>query len=201
VLVGGRLSTQLLIDAYQRGIFPWPITDERGRPLNAWFSPNPRAIIELDQFHTPARLARRIRRGEFSFTLDKAFSEVIDACAERPKYTGTWITEELRTEYLRLHELNVAHSLEVWQDQQLVGGIYGVAMGGYFSAESKFHHRTDASKAALHYLAQHLLERGFALLDVQIWSPHLAQFGAINIPRSEFLRRQAKALKLPVTFD
>jgi leucyl/phenylalanyl-tRNA--protein transferase len=208
ILRGGCLSTAWLIEAYQRGIFPWPIPDDLGRNLLAlssasalaWFSPDPRAIIELLEFHMPARLARRMRRGEFSCTIDKRFADVMRSCSMRPKHLGTWITSDMCTAYQRLHELKIAHSVEVWQRDELVGGIYGVALGGCFSAESMFHCRTDASKAALYFLVQHLQNAGFTLLDVQLWSPHLAQFGAKNISRTEFLRRLEGALKEPTSF-
>jgi len=200
ILQGGCLSTTWLIEAYRRGIFPWPIPDYRGNNFLAWFCPDPRAIIELSDFHMPARLDRRIRRGEFSFTIDHDFAGVITACAMRPKHLGTWITDDMCAAYQRLHELKFAHSVEVWRKDELAGGIYGVAVGGYFSAESMFYRRTDASKAALYFLVQHLRSRAFALLDVQIWSPHLAQFGAKEIPRSEFLQRHSLALALSTSF-
>jgi leucyl/phenylalanyl-tRNA---protein transferase len=198
--VGGQLSPSWLLAAYRRGIFPWPVVD-RGIEILAWFSPDPRAILPLDALHIPQRLQRRLRRSEFQVTFDRAFSAVVAACAEpRTPGGGTWITSSLAAGYEQLHTLGCAHSVEIWQDEQLVGGLYGVALGGFFAGESMFHRRRDASKVALVHLVQHLRERQFALFDVQQPSSHLRHLGAAVIRRADFLRRLKHALALPVTF-
>jgi leucyl/phenylalanyl-tRNA---protein transferase len=200
LLVGGGLSPAWLLAAYQRGIFPWPMVDGDLEVL-AWFSPDPRAILELDSLHVSHRLARRLRSGEFQVTVDQAFAAVVEACSEpRAEGGGTWITASLAAAYCRLHELGHAHSIEVWHEAQLVGGVYGVAGGGFFAGESMFHRRRDASKVALVHLVQRLQQRGFVLFDVQQPSGHLQSLGARVIRRSEFLHRLQRAWALPVTF-
>jgi leucyl/phenylalanyl-tRNA--protein transferase len=194
VAVGGDLSVERLLLAYRSGIFPWsadPIT---------WWSPDPRAIFELDQFHIPARLAKTLRTGRFTFTRDRAFREVITTCAERPRDESTWIEPEFIAAYTRLHEAGHAHSVECWQDGQLAGGIYGVSIGGLFAGESMFHRAPDAGKAALCHLADHLKTRGHQLFDIQMLTPITKQFGALEIPREEYLKRLAKALEVNCTF-
>lgn len=198
--IGGSLSPEWLLEAYRSGIFPWPIV-YRGRELLAWFSPDPRAVLELDALRVSRRLKRRLRGGEFRITVDRAFVDVIDACAApRKRSTGVWITPDLRDAYVRMHLLGHAHSIDVWQGEQLVGGVYGVSLGGCFAAESMFHHVRDASNAALAALVDRLRARGYTLLDVQVSSPHVLRLGATEIPRSAFLRRLEAALRLPVTF-
>jgi leucyl/phenylalanyl-tRNA--protein transferase len=200
LMIGGDLSPEWLLSAYRRGIFPWPIVD-RDFEVLAWFSPEPRAVLEFDQLHVPRRLDRRIRSGQFQVTIDRAFSEVVAACAApRRKSDGTWITPRLAAAYRQLHELGWAHSIEVWQGQSLAGGLYGIAVGGFFSGESMFHRQRDASKAAVVFLVHHLRERGFVLFDVQQSSPHLRQLGAREIDRGELLRRLRACIDLPVTF-
>jgi leucyl/phenylalanyl-tRNA--protein transferase len=200
LMVGGSLAPEWLLEAYRRGVFPWPIV-ERRRELLAWFSPDPRAVLELDALHVSRRLKRRLRSGQFQLTADRAFAEVIEACAApRKRSTGVWITRSLRDAYLRMHELGHAHSIEVWQDGRLAGGIYGIALGGYFGAESMFHRKRDASKAALAALVDRLRTRGYRLLDVQVRTPHVTRLGGTEIPRSEFLQRLKAAIDLPVTF-
>jgi len=197
---GGNLSPEWLLDAYGHGIFPWP-TDEPDE-LIPWWSPDPRAIIELDRFHVPRRLRRTCRGGRFTVTRDRDFAGVIHGCATAAGRTGeTWLNSRMTEAYIRFHELGHAHSVEVWQEERLVGGVYGVAMAGLFAAESKFYRVRDASKVALVHLVEHLRRRGYALLDIQQFTPHTAQFGAIEIPRSEYLARLAVALKMPVTFE
>jgi len=197
--LGGRLDPEWLLDAYAHGIFPWPY--EENAPV-AWWSPEPRAILPLDAFHTPRRLRRTCRCDLFQVTCDRDFAGVIRTCAavHRRKGGGTWITRGMIRGYTQLHEMGYAHSVEVWHEGQLAGATYGVALGGLFAAESMFHHVRDASKVALVYLVQHLRARGYQLLDIQQLTSHTAQFGAIEIPRSDYLDRLRKVLPMSVTF-
>ena len=195
-MLGGGLTPEWLVAAYQRGVFPWPIETEFG-PVLAWFSPDPRAIVELDSLHISRRLDRRLRSGRFRVSFNEAFADVVAGCAAPRSYeAGTWITEELAAAYQRIHTLGVAHSVEVWQDEQLVGGVYGVALGGFFSGESMFHRTRDASKIALVALVERLQQREFGLFDIQQWTPHMASMGAIEIPRRVYLKRLAAALDI-----
>jgi len=164
-----------------------------------WFSPDPRGVLPLEAFRTPSRLARVIRQGSFEIAVDRDFEGVIRGCGERPD-DGTWISEDIVQSYVTLHERGFAHSVETWQDGRLVGGLYGVHLGGAFFGESMFHRVTDASKVALAALVERLQTRGFALLDVQWVTPHLARFGAVEIPRVEYLGRLEAALRLDCTF-
>ena len=164
-----------------------------------WFSPDPRGIIPLDTFHVPTRLSRVVRTHPWRVVVDTAFEPVMRACAERPD-DGTWISEELVESYVALFDAGFAHSVEVWQDDALVGGLYGVHIGGAFFGESMFHRVTDASKVALVALVERLRRGGFTLLDTQWVTPHLVQFGAIEIPREEYLRRLEDALAQAGTF-
>jgi leucyl/phenylalanyl-tRNA---protein transferase len=196
--VGGSLKPDLLLDAYRHGIFPWPIDDRS--PL-FWWSPDPRAVIEFDRFHVPRRLERRIKSGRFRVTFDRDFSGVIRSCArEHSRTGGTWITRNMIAAYERMHELGHCHSVEVWRNDELVGGTYGVGIGAFFAAESMFHVVTDASKVALVSLVKHLQSRGYRLLDIQQLTPHTVRFGAVEIPRQEYLQRLAEAIVMPVTF-
>ncbi len=196
---GGKLSPDWLLDAYRHGIFPWPITDFAA-PL-AWWSPDPRAVIEFDCFHVSRRLRRTSRGSGFEVTRDVDFAGVIRGCAMSPgRLNQTWLTPEMIDAYVRLHELGYAHSVEVWCGQELAGGVYGVALGGLFSAESKFYRVRDASKVALVHLVEHLRTRGYTLVDIQQLTPHTARFGAMTIPRVEYLHRLALAIDLPVAF-
>jgi leucyl/phenylalanyl-tRNA--protein transferase len=191
---GGDLEPATLIAAYRRGIFPWPYDDE---PL-LWWSPDPRAILPLTGLHVSHRLGRTLRQGRFRVTLNADFPAVIDACAAREE---TWITPTMRAAYVRLHALGWAHSVEVWgPDGGLAGGLYGVAVGGLFAAESMFHHTRDASKVAVVGLVEHARRVGVTLLDVQVPSPHLATLGACAVPRREYLALLAEALGRPVRF-
>ena len=196
---GGELTPQWLLDAYRHGIFPWPITGSDS-PM-AWWSPDPRAIIELDRFHVPRRLGRTCCSGKFTVTCDRDFAGVIRGCATAEDRTGeTWLTPQMIEAYIRFHRLGHAHSVEAWHDGKLAGGTYGVSIAGLFAAESKFYRVRDASKVALVYLVDRLRVRGFSLLDIQQLTPHTARFGANDIPRKEYLSRLAAALALPVTF-
>jgi len=168
-----------------------------------WFSPDPRGIIPLDTFRISNRLARTWRSGRFEIAIDRAFAEVMTACAtivRDPADPGTWITQDIVDSYVALHRLGLAHSVEAWRGGQLAGGLYGVALGGVFFGESMFHRETDASKIALIALVERLNQRGFRLLDTQWSTPHLEQFGAVEIPRREYLRRLARALRVTCTF-
>jgi leucyl/phenylalanyl-tRNA--protein transferase len=182
--VGGDLRPELVLTAYREGVFPMPIQGHL-----AWWSPDPRAVLEPARLHV-SRTLRRTRR-RFAIRTDTAFAEVVEGCAD-PGREGGWITREVRDAYVRLHELGWAHSVEAWDDEGLAGGLYGVALGRLFAAESMFHRRTDAGKAALVALAERL--GGDALIDVQWLTPHLASLGAVEIPRAEYLRRLARAL-------
>lgn len=187
------LSVDLLVSAYASGWFPMAV----GTGEIRWFSPDPRGIIPLDTFRTSRRLARVVRRGSFRIEINRNFADVIRACAlaERdPEDAGTWIDQEIVDSYCAMHEAGYAHSVEAWQDGRLAGGLYGVALGGAFFGESMFHQVTDASKVALVALVERLRERGFTLLDTQWTTDHLEQFGAVDIPRSEYLKLLAGAL-------
>jgi leucyl/phenylalanyl-tRNA--protein transferase len=187
------LSVDLLVSAYASGWFPMAVGEGDIR----WFSPDPRGIIPLDAFHTSRRLARVVSRGAFRIEINRRFTDVIRACAlaERdPEDAGTWIDREIVDSYCALHAAGYAHSVEAWQDNTLAGGLYGVALGGAFFGESMFHHVTDASKVALVALVERLRQRGFTLLDTQWTTPHLEQFGAVEIPRGRYLKMLAKAL-------
>jgi leucyl/phenylalanyl-tRNA---protein transferase len=200
LMVGGSLAPDWMLLAYRHGIFPMPIVVERRRMI-AWLTPDPRGILELDQLHVSRRLARRLRRGEFQFTLDTAFADVVECCAcPRGHDDDCWLTLAMQNAYITLHKLGHAHSIEVWQDGWLVGGLFGVAIGGLFAGESMFHRVTDASKAALTYLVKHLAARGYNLFDVQWTNEHTRSLGAIDIPRGEYLERLAAAIEQPVTF-
>jgi leucyl/phenylalanyl-tRNA--protein transferase len=188
------IDPAVLVRAYREGMFPMALDDgEIG-----WFSPNPRGILPLDAFRIPSRLARLIRQQRFEIAIDRRFEAVMRACADRPD--GTWISEEIVESYVTLHRMGLAHSVETWRNGALAGGLYGVHLGGAFFGESMFHHVTDASKVALAVLVDRLNRRGFALLDVQWVTPHLAQFGAVAIPRREYLARLARALAMSCDF-
>jgi leucyl/phenylalanyl-tRNA--protein transferase len=189
------LDPARLVRAYREGIFPMAV---EGGEI-AWFSPDPRGVIPLESFHVPARLARVIRSGRFEIAVDRAFEQVMRACAERPG-DGTWISEEIIQSYLALHRLGLAHSVEAWRNGRLAGGLYGVHLGGAFFGESMFHRETDASKVVLAALVDRLQRRSFRLLDVQWLTPHLAQFGAIEIPRKVYLSRLRQALEVECAF-
>lgn len=195
VAIGGDFSPQRLLLAYRSGIFPW--TDN---PIT-WWSPDPRAIFEFDRVHIPRSLRRLLRKNPFTITLDRAFRQVMEGCAQpAPGREESWVTPAFIMAYTRLHELGHAHSVEVWQNGELVGGVYGVAIGGFFAGESMFHRVRDASKVALIHLLQHLRERGFVLFDTQMATPVTRLLGAVEIPREEYLRRLADALRKDCRF-
>jgi leucyl/phenylalanyl-tRNA---protein transferase len=193
------IPADLLLAAYASGWFP--MADDEGQL--SWYSPDPRGIIPLDRFHIPDRLRRVLRRGTFRIEIDTAFAEVIGACAEAerdPNDSGTWISEEIIESYIALHMEGYAHSVEAWTGGRLAGGLYGVALGGAFFGESMFHRVTDASKVALVALVERLRSRGFALLDTQWVTAHLEQFGAIEIPRPEYMQMLEASLKIEAAF-
>ena len=193
VATGGTLDPETLISAYSAGIFPWS-----SDPVISWWSPDPRAIFDLEQFHVPRRLCRTLRSGAFALTVNRAFGDVIRGCGDRAE--GTWITAEMIRAYEELHRLGHVHSVEAWRDGRLAGGIYGIAVGGLFSGESMFSRQSDGSKAALVFLVEHLRQRGYTLFDIQMVTPHTAQFRPRLISRREYLRRLRAALALSVTF-
>lgn len=195
--VGGCLSPQRIVNAYRQGIFPWFNPDE---PL-LWWSPNPRLVLFPKRLVISASLKKKLRKGLFTFTLDRAFPEVIARCAApRPKHTGTWITDDMTAAYVNLHEIGVAHSVEAWLDEQLVGGLYGLAIGRVFFGESMFHSATDASKAAFAYLVAQLIEWDYQLIDCQVYSAHLASLGAEEIDRRDFAALlETLCLELPAS--
>ena len=195
VAIGGDLSVPRLRLAYRSGIFPWTVN-----PIT-WWSPDPRAIFELDNFHVARSLAKILRRQPFEITCDRAFRQVMQACAApAPGRGGIWITPEFIEAYTRLHEQGDAHSVECWRGDELVGGIYGVSQGGLFAGESMFHRVTNASKVALYHLVEHLRARGFVLFDIQMITPATRQLGAVEIPRAEYLKRLQAAVPMKCAF-
>lgn len=192
------LTPDMLIGGYCQGLFPMAGDDGEIQ----WYDVRRRAIIPLDAFHVPRRLARRVRNGGLAIRVDTSFREVMLACAApRPGHDGTWISDEMVQAYAELHQLGFAHSVEAWRDGQLVGGLYGVAVRGLFAGESMFSRETDASKVALVHLVERLRSGGFTLLDSQyIVGEHMLQFGTIEISRAEYQRRLALALAVEATF-
>ena len=190
-----NLSPELLVRAYARGLFP--MADPYG--TIQWYDPDPRAILPLDAFHRPRRLVRLLRQGRFRVTTDRAFETVMRACAERPE--GSWINEELVATYGALAAHGLAHSIEVWEGEALVGGLYGVALNGLFAAESMFSRVSNASKVALSHLVERLNAGGYRLLDVQFVNSHLVQFGVREIPRRAYHARLAGALAAPARWE
>jgi leucyl/phenylalanyl-tRNA--protein transferase len=195
VALGGDFSVARLVAGYRRGVFPWSVN-----PIT-WWSPNPRGIIELDELHISRSLCRVLRSGAFTVTLDHNFRGVMTACAQPASgRKSTWITAEFINAYEELHQAGHAHSLEVWKDSQMVGGIYGVCQGGLFAGESMFHQVSNASKVALVRLVEHLRQRRFVLFDVQMLTPVTRQMGAVEISRDDYLQRLARALKRKCSF-
>jgi leucyl/phenylalanyl-tRNA--protein transferase len=191
---GGDLSPARLLDAYARGIFPW-FNDED--PV-LWWSPDPRMVLLPGELHLSRSLRRTIRSQEFTVTFDRAFQGVMKGCAgPRDKQDGTWITADMMRAYTRMAELGHAHSVEAWADGELVGGLYGVAVGRIFYGESMFTRRSNASKVAVSWLARQLDRWQFELIDCQMSTEHLASLGAREVPRAEFLRRLERGIALP----
>jgi leucyl/phenylalanyl-tRNA--protein transferase len=190
------LRPEMIEVNYRRGLFPMADPDSR---VITWHRPRRRAVIPLNSFHISRSLARTLRRGGFETTVDRAFDAVMQGCADRPE--GTWISDEFRNVYSELHRLGKAHSVEIWMGDRLAGGIYGVHLGGAFFAESKFHRVTDMSKVALAQLVFRLRERGFALLEVQYLTRHLAQFGTISVPHATYVKMLAAALRMECEFS
>jgi leucyl/phenylalanyl-tRNA--protein transferase len=183
-----ELTPALVLNAYAQGIFP--MADEHGEI--GWYSPDPRAIFDLDDFHVPRTLRQLYRQRRFKLTLDRAFEPVIDACADRPE--GTWINTAIRDVYVELHHLGFAHSVEAWREDELAGGLYGVALGGAFFGESMFHRVSNASKVCLVYLVERMKACGFTLLDTQFTTEHLSQFNIKEVSRKSYLHRLARAV-------
>ncbi len=196
---GADLKPATLVDAYRRGIFPWP---HPGVAL-PWFSPDPRAVLELDGLLVSRSLRQRLRRCGWTTTVDGAFDDVVDACAVRPRGEGTWIGHGMRQAYSRLGRMGWAHSIEVWDGDVLAGGLYGVAVGGCFTGESMFHRATDASKVALADLVARWAEAGGAFIDVQLPTDHLTTLGAVEVARPDFLDRlgAVRDTHVPVVLD
>ncbi|HEX7019047.1 MAG TPA: leucyl/phenylalanyl-tRNA--protein transferase [Gemmatimonadaceae bacterium] len=190
------IPPDLLLSAYATGWFPMAVEPGEIR----WYSPDPRGILPLDAVHEPARLARLVRQGRFEVAIDRDFAAVVRACADRQDEEGSWIDDEIFSSYVELHRRGFAHSVEVWQDGVLAGGLYGVALHGAFFGESMFHRVTNASKVALIALVERLRARGFVLLDIQWVTEHLAQFGAIEVPRRRYLKLLKEALEREATF-
>jgi len=193
--VGGDLGSARLLLAYSMGIFPWY---SAGQPI-LWWSPDPRCVMDLDDFHVSRRLRRILNQGRYRVTFDGDFRGVIRACAsvERLGQAGTWITPEMERAYVRLHEAGVAHSVESWLGDELVGGIYGIALGRGFFGESMFHRETDASKVALARLVDRLAGWDFHFIDAQVTTSHMLSLGAQEVPRTAFLSSLKGALSFP----
>lgn len=187
------IEPEVLLQGYRLGLFPMAMDNG----AIEWFSPDPRAIIPLDRFHVPQTLARVVRKGGFEIRFDTSFAEVIQECAQRPE---TWISAEIIESYEQLHQLGHAHSVEAWQNGKLAGGLYGVTAGAAFFGESMFHHVRDASKVALLALVERLRDRRYTLLDTQWLTPHLQQFGAIEISRTKYLDLLNAAVNLKRRF-
>lgn len=193
--VGGDLSTERLLEAYRVGIFPWYSEDQ---PI-LWWSPDPRFVLYLEDFKVSRSLRKTLKKGVFRVTLDRAFEEVIDACAAiaREDQNGTWIVPEMKQAYVNLHGLGYAHSVETWFNGELAGGLYGVSLGKAFFGESMFHHKTDASKVALAVLVEKLKTWRFHFIDSQLATEHMLSLGAREVPRRLFLKQLGSALGQP----
>ncbi len=191
--IGGDLEVPSLLLAYRSGIFPWPLDEE----TLAWFAPPKRAVLFFDRIHVARSLERERRRSTLEFKFDQNFAAVIQACAEttnRTKQQGTWITDDIIDAYCALHKSGIAHSIEAYQDGELVGGLYGVSIGAMFAGESMFYRAPNASKLALLYLCDYLGNCGGEWLDCQVLTPHMTQLGAQEIPRAKFMQLLSKAL-------
>ncbi|MBF0408246.1 MAG: leucyl/phenylalanyl-tRNA--protein transferase [Candidatus Riflebacteria bacterium] len=193
--IGGNLKPGTILKAYRKGIFPWSVN-----PIT-WWSPDPRGIIEFDSFYVSSRLKRLVNSGKFRLSFDTAFTKVMQECAiSRPGREESWISPEFIVAYRNLFQMGFAHSAECWLDDKLVGGVYGVHIGGFFAGESMFHEVTDAGKVALVHLFNHLKNRGFLLFDTQQVTPVTLRFGASEIPRNEYLELLGKALSVDCKF-
>jgi len=187
--VGGDLSPARIISAYRQGIFPWY---SEGQPI-LWWSPDPRSVLFPEHLKVSRSLRKTVKKNRFRITIDVAFQQVMDGCAApRKGETGTWITSEMKQAYQQLHEAGVAHSVECWEGDELVGGLYGIAIGRVFFGESMFSRRSDASKVAFVRLVEMLREWNFGLIDCQVATHHLASLGAVSIPRPQFVRMLGK---------
>lgn len=196
---GYRIPTDLLLKAYASGVFP--MAESASDQEVFWVRPESRGIIPLDGFHIPKSLAKTMRKGVFDIPFDFDFEATIDACAEqRAERPSTWINAPIREAYVQLHRMGHAHSVEAWENGQLVGGLYGVSLGRVFFGESMFSKETDASKICLVHLVERLNERGFALLDTQFTTEHLKRFGAVDVPRAQYEAMLAEALMGTATF-
>ena len=195
IAVGGDLSNERLLEAYRVGIFPWYSDDQ---PI-LWWSPDPRFVLYLEDFKISRSLQKTLKKGVFTVTLDRAFEEVIDACAAIPRQgqNGTWIVPEMKQAYINLHGLGYAHSVETWFNNKLAGGLYGVSLGKAFFGESMFHYKTDASKVALAVLVEKLKSWDFHFIDSQLATEHMLSLGAKEVPRRIFLKQLGSALKQP----
>jgi len=195
VASGGNLSPGMLVSAYRQGIFPWFNEED---PI-LWWSPDPRFVLYPDRLHVSKSMRRVLKRGLFRITFDTAFDQVISECAarERPGQDGTWITEEMRDAYSVLHRLGIAHSVEAWQEERLVGGLYGLSLGKIFFGESMFTHSANASKTAFIVLVRALSAHGVGLIDCQVYTHHLSTLGAEDIPRSRYLAELNSLLEEP----
>ncbi|WIM13314.1 leucyl/phenylalanyl-tRNA--protein transferase [Enhydrobacter sp.] len=195
-----EITPELLLQAYRIGVFP--MGERRDDPKLYWLDPRLRAVLPLDGFHLPRRLARTVRSGQFEISADKAFVEVVRACAEpRPGHPESWINEPIVRLYGELHRRGHAHSVEAWREGRLVGGLYGVSVGAAFFGESMFSRERDASKVALVHLVARLIKGGFRLLDCQFMTEHLRSFGAVEIPRDQFRERLADAVGREAVFQ
>lgn len=193
--VGGELSPHRLIAGYCIGVFPW-YHDDLPR---MWWTPDPRCILLPEEFHLSRSLGRLMRAGRFAYSFDRAFAEVVQGCAgPRGDYEGTWLVPEMIEAYTNLHRLGLAHSVEAWEDGELAGGLYGVALGGVFFGESMFFTKANASKAAFAHLVPELARAGFTLIDCQQVTDNMVRFGARPVPREEFMARLARALEQPL---
>lgn len=192
----GQLTPELLLRGYAMGVFP--MAETRTDPDVFWVDPRRRGVMPMNGFHISRSLARKLRQDPFAISFDRAFGAVLEGCANRDE---TWINDVIFDLYLQLHEIGFAHSIEVWEDRRLVGGVYGVALSGAFFGESMFSDRSDASKIALAHLVDRLRSCGFSLFDTQFITPHLASLGAVEIPRIEYHRRLARALRRETEFD
>jgi len=194
-----RITPELLLKAYAMGIFP--MAERRDSPSLFWVSPDERGILPLESFHVPHRLARTVRSNRFKVTINQAFDQVMQACAQSQRgREQTWINAEIVSLYTALHTIGHAHSVECWREDKLAGGLYGVSLGAAFFGESMFSRERDASKVALVHLVTRLVDRGFELLDAQFITDHLAQFGAIAVSRHEYLEKLEEAIARPAEF-